>query len=143
MDAYAWVNGVLNQNEVYIDKQTHAINQDIKSSSTDEITDEQKQGLIDTITEFLSDSPDLFKNQSDTQMEIDQTGNSLSFENAKKELEEWFKRESQLRYLSHRDILEHMKKLYPGRKDILTTTWVQNFCRHRPHMSGKRLFVRF
>ena len=108
----------------------------MKSSSTDEITDEQKQGLIDTITEFLSDSPDLFKNQSDSLMEIDQT--SLSFESAKKELEEWFKRESQLRYLSHRDILEHMKKLYPGRKDILTTTWVQNFCRHRPHMSGNR-----
>ena len=112
----------------------------MKSSSTDEITDEQKQGLIDTITEFLSDSPDLFKNQSDSLMEIDQ--NSLSFESAKKELEEWFKRESQLRYLSHRDILEHMKKLYPGRKDILTTTWVQNFCRHRPHMSGNRPYFR-
>ena len=112
----------------------------MKSSSTDEITDEQKQGLIDTITEFLSDSPDLFKNQSDSLMEIDQT--SLSFESAKKELEEWFKRESQLRYLSHRDILEHMKKLYPGRKDILTTTWVQNFCRHRPHMSGNRPYFR-
>ena len=62
----------------------------MKSSSTDEITDEQKQGLIDTITEFLSDSPDLFKNQSDSLMEIDQTSNSLSFESAKKELEEWY-----------------------------------------------------
>lgn len=161
VDAYSWVNDILKKHDIDVKHQTHAVTTGTTTNKTHEssddkldITDEQKQGIIDTIAEMLSDSPDLFKNNElittdDAKVDDDDNDEEeveeedvimcRSFDSAKKELEAWFKTESQLRYLSHRDILEHMKKLYPTRKELLTTTWVQNFCRHRPHMSGNDL----
>ena len=163
VDAFSWVSGILEKNGIDVKHQTHAVSGTSKARKSDEkldvdITDEQKQGIIDTIAEMLSDSPDLFKNDSvainddskaapsddeeEEEVEEEELPDAImnrSFESAKKELETWFATQSQQRYLSHRDILEHMKKLYPDRKELLTTTWVQNFCRHRPHMSGNEL----
>ena len=52
-------------------------------------------------------------------------------------MKDWFIRTTRTRYVTHRDILDQIKIIYPWRKEELNITWVQNFCRSRPQMSGK------
>ena len=55
---------------------------------------------------------------------------------ATKQLVEWFAAETERRYISQNDLLNQMKLIYPPRADFITTTWLQNFCRNKPQMSG-------
>lgn len=137
-DPYRWVNGVLLENGIDVNRQTHA---EGLNSASPELTEDECNAVLDTLKEMTGfyveeETKEETKEEPGEESEKELSPRQKkSFEQAKKELEEWFMQESQLRYLSHRDILDKMKELYPGRGDLLTTTWVQNFCRHRPHMS--------
>ena len=55
---------------------------------------------------------------------------------ATKQLVEWFAAETERRYISQNGLLNQMKLIYLPRADFITTTWLQNFCRNKPQMSG-------
>ena len=64
-DPYSWVNCVLRENGVEIDKQTHSVEK--SKSPVDLMTEAEKKAVIDTLAEMMSDSPDLFKNDEQDQ----------------------------------------------------------------------------